>query len=605
LGNAVALTTSITHKPAPSTASPQASNVRGAARRVALPPFLQRRFAGRATQEEAALDDHYERRADQVDEDVMRMPEPLLQRQAAPEEEEEKPLQTRSSNRGPLLVQRQMVEADEDEEEELQLKAGPAVHRQSLEDKQDGLQGKFATSQSPVPFQGDRSHAESGGGLPSALKAGLEALSGMDLSSVRVHYNSSKPALLGALAYTQGQDIHVAPAQDRHLPHEGWHAVQQMRGRVTPTMQFNGTSINDDASLEREADIMGAKALQMKSAVRDRTALSAPRKAPVLRPGAAVQRAMKFEIQTVNHVWMVDRVGTVKPVPRKYGIKGASEKGEEQFLTTGVSGDPHLRRGDFVEANEGDPSKPAQYVWTYTVIDQKTGKVSRPKKRRNRGRVNRGTYELKYVDTAGNPLDLHRDAFGRFQPGAGPRFMRRVRKTKEGSAIELQAESGGFIEFETPKWHRKWSAINARIEEAQNMTRDMESAATVTDEDTKNVIRAKVDRLKDAGDRTASVGTLHEWPTNFMVGHLPVIRRGGRLLVEIVPGHQGVNWFARIQASESLALQEFESLLKEHESATNVVDTLGPAQTIFDSLKPAGPHRSCAVPVRSGSRQPS
>ncbi len=102
-------------------------------------------------------------------------------------------------------------------------------------------------------------------GLPDRLKSGLENLSGMDLSGVRVHRNSSAPQRVQALAYTQGSDIHVAPGQDRHLAHEGWHAVQQMEGRVRPTTRANGVAINDDAGLEREADEMGRKALQGKS----------------------------------------------------------------------------------------------------------------------------------------------------------------------------------------------------------------------------------------------------------------------------------------------------------------------------------------------------
>ncbi len=98
-------------------------------------------------------------------------------------------------------------------------------------------------------------------GLPDGLRTGLEQLSGHDLSALRVHYDSAKPAQLNAHAYTQGRDIHVAPGQDRHLPHEGWHAVQQMQGRVRPTMELGGTAINDDVGLEREADVMGARAL--------------------------------------------------------------------------------------------------------------------------------------------------------------------------------------------------------------------------------------------------------------------------------------------------------------------------------------------------------
>jgi len=102
--------------------------------------------------------------------------------------------------------------------------------------------------------------------IPLPLKTGLEALSGINLSSVRVHKNSSKPAQLNAFAYTQGQEIYIGPGQEKSLPHEGWHAVQQMHGRVKSTMQAKGVSINDDAGLEREAGVMGAKALQLKRA---------------------------------------------------------------------------------------------------------------------------------------------------------------------------------------------------------------------------------------------------------------------------------------------------------------------------------------------------
>ena len=102
--------------------------------------------------------------------------------------------------------------------------------------------------------------------LPAALQTGLERLSGLDLSGIRVHHNSSQPTQLDASAYTRGQDIHVASGQDKHLPHEGWHAVQQLQGRVRPTAQTKGVSINDDSALEREADVMGAKALRVAEA---------------------------------------------------------------------------------------------------------------------------------------------------------------------------------------------------------------------------------------------------------------------------------------------------------------------------------------------------
>jgi hypothetical protein len=49
------------------------------------------------------------------------------------------------------------------------------------------------------------------------------------------------------------------------LAHETWHVVQQKQGRVRPTKQLKSkVSINDDASLEKEADVMGNKALQFR-----------------------------------------------------------------------------------------------------------------------------------------------------------------------------------------------------------------------------------------------------------------------------------------------------------------------------------------------------
>ncbi|MEN9865832.1 MAG: hypothetical protein RL748_1422, partial [Pseudomonadota bacterium] len=103
-------------------------------------------------------------------------------------------------------------------------------------------------------------------GLPDNLKAGVEALSGISLDHVRVHYNSPQPAQLNAHAYAQGSEIHVAPGQAHHLPHEAWHVVQQAQGRVQATTQMKGgVAVNDDKGLETEADVMGARALQLKS----------------------------------------------------------------------------------------------------------------------------------------------------------------------------------------------------------------------------------------------------------------------------------------------------------------------------------------------------
>ncbi|MEN0047725.1 MAG: DUF4157 domain-containing protein [Bacteroidota bacterium] len=101
-------------------------------------------------------------------------------------------------------------------------------------------------------------------GLPNPLKAGIEQLSGYAMDDVKVHRNSDQPAQLQAHAFAQGTDIHLASGQEKHLPHEAWHVVQQKQGRVKPTVQMKGKlNINDDTSLEKEADVMGKKALHL------------------------------------------------------------------------------------------------------------------------------------------------------------------------------------------------------------------------------------------------------------------------------------------------------------------------------------------------------
>ena len=134
------------------------------------------------------------------------------------------------------------------EDDELQMK--PIVQLQSTDD--DSLQGKFETIlQKP-----------NNTGLPDNLKLGVESLSGFSMDDVRVHYNSDKPTKMQAHAYAQGTDIHVAPGQEKHLPHEAWHVVQQKQGRVQPTMQIQGLNMNGDVRLESEADTMGNKIVQ-------------------------------------------------------------------------------------------------------------------------------------------------------------------------------------------------------------------------------------------------------------------------------------------------------------------------------------------------------
>lgn len=137
---------------------------------------------------------------------------------------------------------------------------------QLKEDSTEGLepvQRKFESTSKKASTKSSQKTNRTG--LPNDLKSGVENLSGYSMDDVNVHYNSSKPAQLNAHAYAQGTDIHLATGQEKHLPHEAWHIVQQKQGRVKSTMQMKGGAhVNDDVRLEKEADVMGAKSLNTK-----------------------------------------------------------------------------------------------------------------------------------------------------------------------------------------------------------------------------------------------------------------------------------------------------------------------------------------------------
>jgi len=198
--------------------------------------------------------------------------------------EEEEPLQGKAIQRveEEEALQGKAIQRAAEEEEPLQGKAiqrmeeeeplqGKAIQRVEEEDPLQGKAIQRADMEEEEPLQGkalgaaQREEKPNNTGLPNNLKSGIENLSGMSLDDVKVNYNSSKPAQINAHAYAQGSDIHVASGQEKHLPHEAWHTVQQKQGRVQPTMQMAGAAVNDDASLETEADVMGAKALQAAS----------------------------------------------------------------------------------------------------------------------------------------------------------------------------------------------------------------------------------------------------------------------------------------------------------------------------------------------------
>ena len=91
-------------------------------------------------------------------------------------------------------------------------------------------------------------------GIPSVMKKSFEQSSGFSFDDVRVHYSSEKPAQLHAHAYTQGNDVFVAPGQEKHLPHELGHVVQQKSNMVKPNEEIGGLPLNTDPAMEHDAD---------------------------------------------------------------------------------------------------------------------------------------------------------------------------------------------------------------------------------------------------------------------------------------------------------------------------------------------------------------
>jgi hypothetical protein len=141
-------------------------------------------------------------------------------------------------------------------------------------------------------------------GLPDPLRTGIEALSGVSMAGVQVHHNSDQPGRMHARAFTRSSEIHLAPGQERHLPHEAWHVVQQRQGRVAPTRRLpSNVPLNDDIGLEREADVMGARALSTTAAATP--AAAPPQTAPVTQcyddqsiPGYRMSQNHQFAVST-------------------------------------------------------------------------------------------------------------------------------------------------------------------------------------------------------------------------------------------------------------------------------------------------------------------
>jgi len=179
--------------------------------------------------------DEYEQEADRIADQVMRMPEPKIQR-VCPECEDE--------------LQRQLMEDEEEEEETSQTKPlaeqiTPLVQRQAepMEEEEAPLQTKTTSGKLPAvsaSLQNRISALKSSGQpLSASVRAFFEPRFGCDFSGVRVHGGSEAAQLnreLRAQAFTYGQDVYFGAGKygletvtgKRLLAHELTHVVQQL-----------------------------------------------------------------------------------------------------------------------------------------------------------------------------------------------------------------------------------------------------------------------------------------------------------------------------------------------------------------------------------------
>jgi len=240
--------------------------------------------------------DKYEQEADRVADQVMRMPEPIVQRQI--EEEEEEPVQMKS------FIQRQVEEEEEpiqtkplaseitpwvqrqveEEEEELQMK--PLIQRQPEEEEEElqmqpieeeekePAQTKLIQKQSNKP-QTASSWVESninstkgdGSPLPKDTRSFMGNRFGANFSNVKIHNDSNSAQLnkqLNSQAFTKGKDIYfnqgkynLGTSSGKYLlAHELTHVVQQT-GLSTYSNRSNSLSEN----VQRAVDPISAVGL--------------------------------------------------------------------------------------------------------------------------------------------------------------------------------------------------------------------------------------------------------------------------------------------------------------------------------------------------------
>ncbi len=263
----------------------------------------------------------------------------------------------------------------------------------------------------------------------------------------------------------------------------------------------------------------------------------------------------KFDAETVE-IWKVSKI---------------SENDEEEE-----------KKQREVEKKEGKKA----YI-DYVDYDKKRLKIERISFSKNTGtNIIPGTYDKQYYDeknfekdntlkTNAKPMEVHKDS-GKLVSGRVEFMEKKVlEKDKEQTRMELQSESGGFIEFETPKWFRKWSELRDRIEDAKEMTDALNAQRDTDDDLSYKYIQGTVTpeeksivediRGKSHEKRQLDQHYIIRWPKELSTKHHSALNKSGyNLYVQITNYH----WPATVQISEAIPLSQYSSLVREYEHET-------------------------------------
>ncbi|MDJ0753610.1 MAG: DUF4157 domain-containing protein [Ardenticatenaceae bacterium] len=224
--------------------------------------------------------DKFEEEADRVADQIMRMPDPKVQRQV--EEEEEELIQPKSLTPS-TGIYRQIEEEEEEEHIQPKLFSHPTdVYRQVEEEGEEeeeeellmpkGRPGAAITADSSLPTRLQQNKGR-GFPLPAAEKTFMESRFGADFSQVRIHTDHSAAQMnrtLNAQAFTYGKDIYFSPgkynpgtsAGKKLLAHELTHVVQQ-KSRPWIGRRRRRRRGRRQASFQMEMHVIGDRGLMV------------------------------------------------------------------------------------------------------------------------------------------------------------------------------------------------------------------------------------------------------------------------------------------------------------------------------------------------------